>query len=103
MDFWTRVDNLIEFKNLTRKEVAAKANFSYSSFTNGRKRESVPAADVALRIAKVLGVSVEYLLESELPKIKDDEDVLELIKIYRKISTRDKSVLLTLAKKLHEN
>ncbi len=102
MDFWARLDNLIEFKNLTRKEVAAQANFSYSSFTNGRKRESVPAADVALRIAKVLGVSVEYLLEGELPKIKSDKDLLELVKIYRKLSTRDKSVLLTLAKKLNE-
>lgn len=102
MDFWARLDNLIEFKNLTRKEVAAKANFSYSSFTNGRKRESVPAADVALRIAKALGVSVEYLLEGELPKIKDDGDLLELIKIYRKISPRDKSVLIALAKKLNE-
>ncbi len=102
MDFWARLDNLIEFKNLTRKEVAAKANFSYSSFTNGRKRESVPAADVALRIAKVLGVSVEYLLEGEFPKIEDDGNLLELIKIYRKISLRDKSILLVLAKKLDE-
>ncbi|MBD5437940.1 MAG: helix-turn-helix transcriptional regulator [Treponema sp.] len=102
MDFWARLDNLIEFKNLTRKEVAANAKFSYSSFTNGRKRESVPAADVALRIAKVLGVSVEYLLEGELPTIKDDKDLLELIKIYRRISPRDKSVLFALAKKLDE-
>lgn len=102
MDFWARLDNLIEFKNLTRKEVAAKAKFSYSSFTNGRKRESIPAADVALRIAKVLGISVEYLLEGELPEITNDEELFELIKIYRKLSSRDKSILLALAKKLNE-
>ena len=39
-----------------------KAGFSLNCISTGIARGSIPAADVAYRIAKVLGVSVEYLL-----------------------------------------
>ena len=62
MGFWENVDAEREYKNLSRKELAYRADFSLTSLSTGIKRNSIPAADVALRIAKVLGVSIEYLL-----------------------------------------
>lgn len=62
MTFWETVDSEREYKNLSRKELAYLANFSINSIPTGIARGSIPAADVAYRIAKVLGVSVEYLL-----------------------------------------
>ena len=51
-----------EFKNLTRKELAYKANFSLNSISTGIARNSIPAADVAVRIANALGTTVECLM-----------------------------------------
>ena len=62
MNFWETADWEREYKNLSRKELAYKAGFSLNCISTGIARGSIPAADVAYRIAKVLGVSVEYLL-----------------------------------------
>ena len=71
MNFWEKVDMICEYKDIPRKELAYKADFALSCISNGIARNSMPFADVALRIAKVLGVSVEYLLEKSSLDIKD--------------------------------
>ena len=65
MNFWERVDTERDYKNMTRKELAGRAGFSLTSLSTGITRGSIPAADVALRIAKVLDVSIEYLLTGD--------------------------------------
>ena len=76
MNFWEVVDSEREYKNLSRKELAYLANFSVNSIPTGIARGSIPAADVAYRIAKVLGVSVEYLLTSgEKDTISNSQEV----------------------------
>ena len=62
MNFWKNVDYVREYREISRKELAYKADFSIASFSTGIARNSIPAADVAFRIAKVLNVSIEYLL-----------------------------------------
>ena len=71
MNFWEKVDMICEYKDIPRKELAYKADFALSCISNGIARNSMPFADVALRIAKVLGVSVEYLLEKSSLDIKN--------------------------------
>ena len=61
MNFWENVDYVREYREMTRKELAFKANFSVNSISTGIARGSFPAVDVACRIAKVLDVSVEFL------------------------------------------
>ena len=76
MNFWEIVDSEREYKNLSRKELAYLADFSVNSIPTGIARGSIPAADVAYRIAKVLGVSVEYLLTSgEKDTISNSQEV----------------------------
>ena len=94
MTFWETVDSEREYKNLSRKELAYLANFSINSIPTGSARGSIPAADVAYRIAKVLGVSVEYLLlggdsqtvqsSQETQKTKINSEVIERSKKYIK-------------------
>ena len=62
MNFWEKVDQERELKNLTRKELAHIAKFSLNSISTGIARNSIPAADVALRIANALGTTVENLM-----------------------------------------
>lgn len=63
MGFWQNVDNECEFLGISRKELAQKANFSVHTISNGIKRNGMPAADLALRISKVLQIPLEKLLD----------------------------------------
>lgn len=62
MNFWENVDSVREYREISRKELAYRAGFSLTSLSTGIKRNSIPSADVAYRIAKTLDVSIEYLL-----------------------------------------
>ena len=83
MNFWEIVDSEREYKNISRKELAYLADFSINSIPTGITRGSIPAADVAYRIAKVLDVTVEYLLlggnVQSQQKINENNKNLEII------------------------
>lgn len=72
MGFWDNVDEELKYSGMSRKELAAKANFPDSYIPKGIKRNSIPSADLALRISHVLNVSLETLLEMpETEEIKN--------------------------------
>ena len=61
----------MEYQGVSRKELAAKAGISYSGIGLGIERDSMPGADIALRISRVLNVSIETLLgESPIENLK---------------------------------
>lgn len=60
--FWINVKKAIVFKELEIKELAYKANVPYSTIINGMNKNSMPHADIALKISKVLNMSLESLL-----------------------------------------
>lgn len=63
MDFKDRLREEIEFKGLLGKEIAAQVGISYSTFLSYIDQRGVlPNVETAVKIAKVLGVSVEYLV-----------------------------------------
>lgn len=88
MNFWEVVDSEREYKNISRKELAYLADFSVNSIPTGITRGSIPAADVAYRIAKVLDVTVEYLLlggnVQNQQKINENNKNLEIIERSKK-------------------
>lgn len=88
MAFWESVDAELEYKCMTRKSLADKVGISLASIGQGIKLGSSPSADTAVRIAKVLGVTVEYLVTgSDSEKTKDDQkkinEDLESFRRYR--------------------
>lgn len=88
MNFWENVEFVRESKDLTRKELASLANFSVTSIPTGIIRGSIPAADVAYRIAKVLNVSIEYLLTGENNSLQSQiSQLIEHSKKYQKHKT----------------
>ena len=64
MDFNTRLKEEIEFADLRYKELAEKSGVAERALYNyvATKNPSMPPADVAVKIANALGVSVEYLV-----------------------------------------
>jgi transcriptional regulator with XRE-family HTH domain len=63
MSFRENLREAIDFCGLEQKELAHKANISLRNIENYlRENASVPSADKAVKIAQVLGVTVEYLV-----------------------------------------
>lgn len=75
-DFFKRIDELIKLNKTSQKDMCISIGISAQAFTNWKSRDSIPSADAALKIAKYLNTSVEYLLtgiESDEYKIKYDK------------------------------
>ena len=64
MTFWERLDSEVE-KNSSRKEIAIKAGIAANTISMWGARRNFPTADVAVKIAESLGVSVEYLVSGK--------------------------------------
>lgn len=83
--FWARVEAELEFQGKNRAFLARKCNFTLTNIGKGIKLGSVPSADTAVKIAQVLGVSVEYLVngaEGAASKAKAEEE--KQLMLYRK-------------------
>ena len=65
MSFWQNVEREIKYKGISRKELAFRANIAYQGIGLGIERESMPRVDTALKIAKVLEVPLEYLINEK--------------------------------------
>lgn len=96
MDFRTRLREQIEFLGMRDKEVAAKAGITKRAIDcYVGSRACMPAADVAVRIAQVLGVSVEYLVtgvNSSTSQSEQDSEIENQIHLYRKYNSLIKNM-----------
>lgn len=68
--FKENLRNELDFQGLTVKELSAKTGIIKGTLDNYLGvRSSIPPADIAVKIAKALNVSVEYLVTGSDPKI----------------------------------
>lgn len=82
MTFYERCSDLAKQKGISLNELGKKVNVSGAAI-NGWKT-GYPRADVALRVAQVFGVSVEYLLTGEDTNGLDiTTGEIQLLKYYR--------------------
>nr|WP_318660708.1 helix-turn-helix transcriptional regulator [uncultured Treponema sp.] len=90
MGFWKNVEKELDFKGISRKELAFKADIAYTGIGLGIERDSMPGADTALKVARVLDVSIEYLLgentKSQKAKSKksNQDNILSETELFRK-------------------
>lgn len=61
--FWHRV--LINLNGIKETWIAQQIGVSSSTFSTWKAKDRIPRADEAVGIAKILGVSVEYLVTGE--------------------------------------
>ncbi|WP_147612305.1 helix-turn-helix transcriptional regulator [Treponema pectinovorum] len=109
MTFSERVLEELEYKGSNQKELADFLKVRPSTVNAWIIRNSMPAVDVAYKVAKYLNVSLEYLLTGnneyqkkndpfliELSKIKetDKPQVLSLVKNFLLLDERGKKSIL---------
>lgn len=73
MNFWKNVDDELEYLGINRKKLASDADFDVSNIGKGIKNGNTPSVDTAVRIARCLGVSVEYLVTGKPAAITEHE------------------------------
>lgn len=91
MNFWERVDDLLDRTGINKKTLAYDAGFDASNITKGIKNNNIPSAETAVKIAQVLGVSVEYLvngIDSSFPKTLKPE-VAEIVEEINHLEKED--------------
>lgn len=105
MSFWQNVETELSYKNISRKELAENASFAVSGISLGLAHNSIPNADVAVRIAHFLGVSVEYLVTGKdrdtVPK-ENAELIHHINTDLQKLDRYDLVSLSTLIKRMAE-
>lgn len=102
MSFWENVDEELKFRGMERKELGAKAGFPESYISKGIARKSSPSADLALKIATVLNVSVEFLITGKEPQKNSADgrlspDTKRLITKLNKLSPKQKQIIFDMA------
>lgn len=88
MSFRENLKNELSYQGILVKELAEKTGINKRTLDNYlREKANIPPADIAVKIAKELNVSVEYLVTGKNSEIKDQN--------YLKISSKQKLESLT--------
>ncbi|MCL2276407.1 MAG: helix-turn-helix domain-containing protein [Treponema sp.] len=93
MDFWLRLKNEIKIKNTTQEWIAGKINVPLSTFRKWMTRKTYPNLKEGVEIAKLLGISAEYLITGTEPEGLENSEKT-LIDAYRKLNAFDKENIL---------
>lgn len=85
------------YQDLMVKELAALTGISKHTLDNYLNlRDRIPTADVAVKIAKALGVSVEYLVtgeEGHSDNFSLKPEIRELIKDFKQLGKGDREMI----------
>lgn len=100
MDFKERLRNEIEYKGYLIKEIAAIAGVNNNTFLSYvDARGSLPNVETAVKIAKALDVSVEYLVTGE--DSTHSPKFTEIQQIINDLSSLDENKIFILKKMIH--
>lgn len=99
--FVDRINLSLKSRHISKGKFYEDLGLANNSSTNWNKRGTIPSADVVLKIADYLGVSVRYLVTGE------DEEGLsprekELLDVCRILPNRKFSIVLQNAKAVRE-
>lgn len=72
MSFWKNVENELNFQGKTKKELSINTGINLQSLHKSFERNSEVSAVNAVKIAKVLNVSVEYLVTGQDKTFKNE-------------------------------
>ena len=101
LEFWNNVKSELDYNLLSQKELAAKTEISYNTIQSWITKNRLPDAKDAVKIAKVLDVSVEYLVTGqENPKKTVNSDLNELLHDIRHLSEDDLKIAKTVVHRL---
>lgn len=104
MSFAENLKDLLEYKGIELKELSAGTGISKNTLDNylsGQK--SLPNIENGVKIAKFLGVSVEYLVEGKTNSQENQKQKDDLLVNLRKLNKHDFSAIADIVNSLAKN
>lgn len=107
MGFKENLKSELAYKNILVKELALISGVNRRSIDNYlRENGSMPSADVAVRIAQALGVTVEYLINGKESHGRNPSSLFSdsriILKNLESLNRRDQKIVYNLIKSLRE-
>ena len=99
--FWEKLKDILEYQNISLKELCAKAGLQQQSIYNAITRKTSPSLDTAIKIAQALNLPVEYIYSGKDPQEISDEEIAVIVQ-FRKLSPDNKNLVKCLIKALEE-
>jgi len=97
MGFRENLKSELSYKGILVKELAALSGISKHTLDNYLNvREYMPSADAAVKIARALGVSVEYLVtgeENRLDKSSMGPEIRSLVHNFKQLNEDDRKMV----------
>ena len=86
MDFYERVKNLVKDNTeLTLRAFIESLGINYDSYNGQKRYNNLPRADEAVKIAKSLNTSVEFLVSGNTPTFSKDESKEKAVALAQEI------------------
>jgi transcriptional regulator with XRE-family HTH domain len=100
MGFKENLKSELLYQGMLVKELAMKTGISRHTLDNYLNvRKNMPTADIAVRIAKELGVTVEYLVtgeENPAEKFMFGSEIRALIQNFKLLSVKDQKMIIAI-------
>jgi len=101
MGFGENLKLELTYNGMLKKELAAASGVHKRAIdTYVRTRASMPPADVAVKIAKALGVTVEYLVTGEDPSMS--KEINRITRSILNLDKRDRRLITLMVKAMSE-
>jgi transcriptional regulator with XRE-family HTH domain len=101
MGFGENLKQELTYNGMLKKELSALSGVHKRAIdTYVRTRASMPPADAAVKIAKALGVTVEYLVTGEDSSMS--KEVRKITRSIQNLNQRDRKLITSLVKSMNE-
>jgi len=101
MGFGENLKQELTYNGMLKKELAAASGVHKRAIdTYVRTRASMPPADAAVKIAKALGVTVEYLVTGEDPSMS--KEINRISRSILSLNKRDRRLITLMVKAMSE-
>lgn len=101
LPFWKNVKDELEYNLITQKELSVKLGISYNTLQSWITKDRLPDAEQALKIAKELHTSIEYLVTGKIGNQETrNPHIQDLLPKLNHLSNENLDLLGMIAKKL---
>ncbi len=101
LQFWTNVKEELDYNLITQKDLARLVGISYNTLQSWITKDRLPDAEQALKIAKELHTSIEYLVTGKTEIQSNINPLVQnLIPKLNHLSNENLDLLKILAEKL---
>lgn len=102
-DIVNRIFDTMKKKKVTQNNIAEKLGIGQSTVANWKSRNCPPPVEQLCQIAKILDVSVSYLVGEETNQQHLNQEEKLLIKYYRNITPEQQKLVIGSAEQHYKN